>query len=244
MSLAVFVDLDGTLCESDTVWNRAVEETFSAFLTEHSWITREQVSTAWAAVHRSLLGDLESGSRTMAEVRDLRFHQTLEALGILDTKQADDLNIRLGQALLAYLRLYDDVTALDRVRDEAHLGIITNGAGDDHPDSQLTKIRHLGLAERVDSIWISDQIGCRKPRIEIFMRACDGAGVEPRDTIYVGDSVPADIVGANRSGMTSVLVDRSLQHRKASHRDEIPEYTIRSLWEVLPILSAIGRKSL
>jgi len=35
-----------------------------------------------------------------------------------------------------------------------------------------------------------------------------------------------------------------LQHRKVSHRDEIPEYTIRSLWELLPIVSALGRKSL
>jgi putative hydrolase of the HAD superfamily len=45
----------------------------------------------------------------------------------------------------------------------------------------------------------------RKPRRRIFDRALDRVGTTASETLFVGDSIKADIRGANRAGLISVL---------------------------------------
>ena len=108
---------------------------------------------------------------------------------------------------LTSLRLYEDATVLEELQ-AYHVGIITNGAHDEHTDSQLSKVRYLGLSERIQSLTISGEIGVRKPKVEIFQVACKRADVSPKAALFVGDTIANDIVGANRAGMTSVFIDR------------------------------------
>jgi HAD superfamily hydrolase (TIGR01509 family) len=61
-----------------------------------------------------------------------------------------------------------------------------------------------GLADRLDTIVLSEEVGARKPAPEIFLRACAELGVEPTDTMFVGDSVESDVQGAANVGMTTV----------------------------------------
>jgi len=62
----------------------------------------------------------------------------------------------------------------------------------------------LGVAGRVDVLVFSDDVGARKPQPEIFLHACRGLGVEPCATMFVGDSLAADVQGAADVGMTTV----------------------------------------
>ena len=55
----------------------------------------------------------------------------------------------------------------------------------------------------------SCNVGCRKPNPKIFAAALKQAKLQPAETIFVGDSLRADIRGANRTGMISVLKDPS-----------------------------------
>jgi putative hydrolase of the HAD superfamily len=174
---------------------------------------------------------------TMAEVRDTRFQLALEKVGIRKPNYATELNALLGRRQLAYLRLFDDARCLESLRRGVHVGIITNGAGDTHPDSQSTKIEHLGLSQRVDSIWISDAVGYRKPQARIFELACGTAGIAPQEAAFVGDSVSNDIVGANRAGMISILIDRAGQEFHHGDADGTPTYSVKSLLEVSSILN-------
>ena len=43
-----------------------------------------------------------------------------------------------------------------------------------------------------------------KPQPEIFLRACRELGVEPGDTMFVGDRLATDVQGAANVGMTTV----------------------------------------
>ena len=54
--------------------------------------------------------------------------------------------------------------------------------------------------------------------------------------MYVGDSVQNDIVGANRAGMTSVLINRKSDVLMPKTADEQPDYTISNLYDVLSYL--------
>lgn len=62
----------------------------------------------------------------------------------------------------------------------------------------------FGLAERLDVLVFSEDVGTRKPAPEIFLHACRELGVEPFDTMFVGDNLATDVQGAADVGMTTV----------------------------------------
>ena len=55
-------------------------------------------------------------------------------------------------------------------------------------------------------IVLSRDVGFRKPRPEIFMRALEGLGVEGEEILHVGDSLVADVAGVLTVGGTPVWV--------------------------------------
>ena len=61
-----------------------------------------------------------------------------------------------------------------------------------------------GLAERVDAILLSSEVGKRKPHPAIFEAALATLGVSAHEAIHVGDRLEADVVGAARVGMKTV----------------------------------------
>ena len=238
MIKAVFFDLDDTLCDSDTAWRRAERETSQFLRRCVPGVSEEAFTKAWVKVHRELFQQLNAGKRSMAEVRDSRFQCVFKELNLPISKITEELNDFLSTRYIAGLYLYEDVAVLEDLR-EYHIGIITNGAHDKHIDSQLSKVRHLGLTDRIQSLTISDEGGARKPHIEIFEVACERAGVLPTEAMFVGDSIENDIVGANRADMTSVLIDRKSDTLIPEIANGRPDYSISNLYGVL---SCLGHK--
>ena len=236
MIKAVFFDLDGTLCDSDTAWHSAVSETFQRLRKHYPNVSERGLTNAWTKVLRKLFQQLNAGKCSMAEVRDSRFPSLFKELGLPEGSITEELNDFLSSHYLTGLRLYDDVTVIEELH-AYHVGIITNGAHDDHTDSQLSKVRHLGLSERIQSLTISGEVGIRKPKVGIFKVACERAGVSPKEAMFVGDTVESDIVGANRAGMTSVFIDRKSDVLVPKTADEQPDYLISNLYGVLSSLN-------
>ena len=236
MIKAIFFDLDGTLCDSDTAWHIAVKETFQRLGEREPNVSEKAITEAWAAVHQGLFQQLDAGKLSMAAVRDSRFQCLFEALGLPVDKVMEELSDFFCSRYLTSLRLYEDVPVLEKLTGY-HVGIITNGAHDEHTDSQLSKVQYLGLSERIQSLTISGEIGVRKPKGEIFKVACERADVLPKAAIFVGDSVQNDIVGANRAGMTSVYINRKSDVLIPETADEQPDYTISNLHDVLSCLT-------
>ena len=235
MIKAVFFDLDNTLCDSDTTWRIAVRETFQLLRKRVPGVSEEAFTKAWTKVHQELFQQLDAGQCPMAEVRDLRFQCVFKELNLPISKITAELNDFLSARYIAGLQLYEDVTVLEALQ-AYHIGIITNGAHDKHTDSQFSKVRHLGLNERIQSLTISDEVGVRKPHIKIFEVACERAGILPTDAMFVGDSIENDIVGANRVGITSVLIDRKSDTLIPEIADGRPDYSVSNLYDVLSYL--------
>ncbi len=232
---AVFFDLDGTLCDSDTAWSIAQSETFQRLRKHYPHVSGEAITEAWTIIHRRLFQQLNAGKCSMAEVRDSRFPCLFNELGLPIDKIMEKLSDFFCSRYLTSLYLYDDATVLEELH-AYHVGIITNGAHDEHTDSQLSKVKSLGLMERIQSLTISGEIGVRKPNLKIFEVACERADVLPEEAIFVGDSVQNDIVGANRAGMTSVLINRKSDMLTPKTADEQPDYTISNLHDILSYL--------
>jgi putative hydrolase of the HAD superfamily len=110
------------------------------------------------------------------------------------------------QAASQGLATFDDVLpALDRLRGAGVLtGLISNV--DTDIGGQLEK---LGLAARLDVIMTSGEAGVTKPNPGIFTAALKKAGVAADEAVYVGDQYEIDVLGAEATGMTGVLIDRT-----------------------------------
>jgi putative hydrolase of the HAD superfamily len=65
-------------------------------------------------------------------------------------------------------------------------------------------VEAFGLAEQLDVIVFSEEIGFRKPQPEIFLHALGQLGVEPENAMFVGDRLDTDVQGAAQVGMATV----------------------------------------
>jgi putative hydrolase of the HAD superfamily len=92
---------------------------------------------------------------------------------------------------------------LDSLRDRGlKLGLVSNAKDPGwllHDD-----LARMGLAQRLDVAVFSSEVGKRKPHPLIFETALRRLGVDPAETVFVGDSRYADMLGAKRLGMTTV----------------------------------------
>jgi putative hydrolase of the HAD superfamily len=83
------------------------------------------------------------------------------------------------------------------------VAVVTNGPG----DIQRAKMIRTGIAERVDALCISEEVGRRKPDAGIFTRAAELCGTQlSRGGWMVGDNVVNDIAGARSVGLRTVWV--------------------------------------
>ena len=236
MIKTVFFDLDNTLCDSDTAWQTATRETFQLLRKRAPDVSVEAITKAWTTVHQKLFQQLNAGKGSMAALRDSRFQCLFKELGLPQGTMTEELNDFLSSRYLTSLRLYEDVSVLEALH-AYHVGIVTNGAHDTHTDSQFSKVQHLGLSERIQSLTISDEVGVRKPNIKVFKVACERAGVLTKEALFVGDSIKNDIVGANHAGMTSVLINRKFDGLIPETGDERPDYVVSNLHDVLSCLA-------
>ena len=113
----------------------------------------------------------------------------------------------LVEALLASLHFDpfpDAVRALPALRaGGARLVVVSNW------DVSLHEVlERVGLAEALDGVLTSAEVGARKPDVAIFERALAVTGVPADETIHVGDNPAEDVAGARAAGIEPVLIRR------------------------------------
>jgi len=80
-------------------------------------------------------------------------------------------------------------------------GIVTNG-----DENQYSKIQKAKLTEVCPFVVVSDIFGTRKPDQEIFEYALEKLGSKKEETLFVGDTIETDIIGAQNFGMKSAWI--------------------------------------
>jgi putative hydrolase of the HAD superfamily len=148
-----------------------------------------EFTARWRAL---VLGD--HGYRPYAEL--------LRELGIADPDAFIDAEHDVWRP--AYSVLASGPALLDALRSRGlKTGLVANSWPD--PGRVLrADAAAFGLAERMDTMVFSEEIGVRKPAAEIFLQACRQLVVEPAATVYVGDNLEADVHGAAAVGMTTI----------------------------------------
>jgi putative hydrolase of the HAD superfamily len=120
------------------------------------------------------------------------------------------------------------------------IGIVSNTF--DPPDLLHADLAADGVAERVDAIVFSSEIGLRKPAPQIYQAVLGALGVKPADALFVGDRVREDVEGPAALGMRTCLVtyfrvdggDRTLADAVAASPAEVLETVDRVLAAAVP----------
>jgi len=68
----------------------------------------------------------------------------------------------------------------------------------------------VGLSAHFEELIVSARLGYDKPHPEIFRHALELMDVSPDRALHVGDSYPADVLGARAAGISPVLITRSV----------------------------------
>lgn len=80
--------------------------------------------------------------------------------------------------------------------------LVTNGIS--HIQRQRAKDTHL--KRYFENIFISEEIGFRKPQKELFDYVLNKIGKSKEECLMIGDSEKSDILGANRAGIDSIYL--------------------------------------
>jgi putative hydrolase of the HAD superfamily len=92
------------------------------------------------------------------------------------------------------------------------------------------------LAPLVDAAVFSSVAGCMKPDPRIYALVTDALAVEPRDCLFVGDGANDELGGAERHGMTPVLIHRPGEEPQWDGLREWPGLRITAISEVLGLV--------
>ncbi len=131
---------------------------------------------------------------------------------------------------MTFAYLDKDAEALLReLHGKYKLGIISNFAIPECVDKLL---KAHGLVSLLDAVVVSGAVNKRKPSPEIFKRTLQALGVDASETVFVGDTLDADVEGAKAVGMKSVYVQRRVEKDVENVH---PDIVIKNLSE-LPLV--------
>lgn len=91
---------------------------------------------------------------------------------------------------------------------------------------------------------ISENIGTQKPSQLMFEDAMKKNNLREEDKkriVMIGNNVRKDIAGANRYGITSILLDWSPRYdMNPSNEDEVADYIVHKPQELLPLINQLN----
>jgi HAD superfamily hydrolase (TIGR01509 family) len=105
-------------------------------------------------------------------------------------------------------------------------------------------LESLGLAASIDVMVFSNEHGLCKPQQSIFDELRRGLGVSYDEIIFVGDNLYADVHGAQRCGMRTVLFDppqrgTAVAPPVAHELEIVPDARVTTLRELPPVIERL-----
>jgi putative hydrolase of the HAD superfamily len=205
-------DLYGTLVdihteENDLVWEKTA--LYFGFYGAH--YTTEELK---AAFHAELRAREAKAGQSYECFPDIPFEQIMAELfrakGLEDN--ADALGINAAQLFrissIEYVNLYPGaLEALADLRQKGYRLWLLSNAQRIFTEYEL---RHLGLGEQLDGIYISSDYRCRKPDPRFYRALLEEQGLQIENCLMIGNDRFTDIAGAKGMGMATLYMHTNL----------------------------------
>jgi len=200
----VLLDAMGTLVELEPPAPFLVEEISGRWAVEISVAEAEAALAAEIGYYKAHQLD----GRDEASLAELRRRCAGVLHGALPAAARERLDPgELVPAMLASLRFraYSDVPAWLAVLRAAglKLAVVSNW------DVSLGEVLEgVGIAELLDCVVTSAEVGAAKPDPAPFERALECLGLGPEEVVHLGDSPELDLPGAAAAGIEAILISR------------------------------------
>ncbi|MEE0830933.1 MAG: YjjG family noncanonical pyrimidine nucleotidase [Longicatena sp.] len=190
-------DADQTLLDFKKNEAHALPAVFQKYHIELS----EEIKNTYLAINAKLWRMLEQGQLTTKQVMLQRFEILFERFDIQVNPQtfSDDYMELLSQG--AYL-MDDALDILALLSQQYRCVILTNG----FTQSQTYRLQHSGVAKYMEHIFISEQIGHRKPSIQLAKYVLDKLQCEASECLMIGDCFETDMQFGINAGMDTCWI--------------------------------------
>ncbi|MBC3784310.1 YjjG family noncanonical pyrimidine nucleotidase [Spirosoma utsteinense] len=225
----LFFDLDHTLWDFDRNSAESIAELFETFrLADAGIASAAEFSTHFIAINRQLWADYDQNIITHNYIRENRFPMVFRSLGVDESTIQADLNAEYLNILPRKPHLLESAReVLDYLKGRYTMHIITNGFA----EIQAVKMDSAEIAHYFTHVVTNGLIDAKKPDPVIFQYAMEISGADVSESLMIGDSYGADILGAKGVGMDTVFYNTG-----GIVVNDKPTYDIRHWNELMNIL--------
>lgn len=214
------LDADETILD----FIRSSKESLAYAMREAGVPYKEEDFAAYKRINDGVWRDYERGRLTKQALMRERFIRFFDFLRV--GADADKVNGIYFEKLCRTGYLLDGAREfLDALKERGRVLLITNGT----PAAQYGRLASVGLDGFFDGIYISDEIGYKKPDVRFFAYLLEREKIGRENCLVIGDSLSSDIAGANNAGIRCIWYNPSGRAAEGA----APDYTAKSYREIL-----------
>ncbi|WP_158798575.1 YjjG family noncanonical pyrimidine nucleotidase [Pedobacter sp. L105] len=224
----IFFDLDHTIWDFDKNAQETLTELYHEYQLNNLGLhSCDEFIDTYTANNQLLWADYHMGKITKDVLRAERFHKTFIQLGIAPENvphQFEDDYVNRSPEKTNLFEGSEKVLAYLQKKYTLH--IISNG----FKETTLIKMDRCNLNPYFSQVIISEDAGVNKPDPAIFDYALQKAGAKLEESIMIGDSLEADVRGAQDYGMKAIYFNPMNLEKPAdvtwqiSHLEELMDH--------------------
>ncbi|MES3016311.1 MAG: YjjG family noncanonical pyrimidine nucleotidase [Bacteroidota bacterium] len=225
----LFFDLDHTIWDFDKNAEETLHELYNTYnLNNLGLHSADAFIEIYTKNNHQLWADYHVGKISKEVLRSTRFSKTFIELGVspdlIPVNFENDYVLICPTKTNLFPHAHDTLSYL---QEKYTLHIISNG----FKESTELKIGNTDLAKYFSTIFISEIIGFNKPDKAIFEHALSTANAVVAESMMIGDSVEADIRGAQNYGMKAIYFNPARKDKPDDVIDQI--YCLSELVKIL-----------
>ena len=196
----LLLDVDNTLLDFSYCETVSITETFKELNLPYDV---ESVSL-YKKINDDCWKELEKGLLSFNQVYTERFCRYLRLIGkSFDVELINEKYFSHLSQTAFKVDGCDEI--LDYLKERYQLHIVTNGAA----FNQHSRIRISGITDKIDGLFISEEIGYKKPQKEFFDYVFSKINEKDKSKVLIiGDSLSSDIKGGINAGIDTCFVNR------------------------------------
>ena len=215
----LFFDLDHTIWDFDKNAEETLNELYHSYkLIDLGLRSPDRFIEVYTHNNHQLWAEYHVGKITKQKLRETRFSKTFIDLGLspnLIPQQFEDDYVNICPTKTNLFPKAHETLSYLKERYSLHL--ISNG----FKESTELKVSNNGLNHYFENVVISEVVGFNKPDKAIFNHALTLANAGISESIMIGDSLEADIRGAQDYGMKAIYFNPERKEKPEDVNQEI-----------------------
>lgn len=198
----IFFDLDHTLWDFDKNATEALQELFLVYkFVDLGISSADKFIETYGRNNQRVWALYHNGKIDKAQLRKARFADTFMELGLSPTLFPASFEADYLRICPTKTNLFPGThETLSYLKEKYVLHLISNG----FKDAAEIKVEKTDLKKYFSQIVISEDVGVHKPHPDIYQYSLRAAQAEKAESIMIGDSIEADIRGAQAFGLEAI----------------------------------------